>query len=235
MVHKESQEQSPRSRRRARKFQEILDAAESLLLEGGPEAVTIRGVASRIDMAVGALYRYFPSKEAIMAGVGGRMVSKLGIDLDESVHEIKTVEQEDGPLVSSLFAIIWVSHRYYERCLESYELYQLANMMLVEQRRLLDPGQRKVFMADVFDFLGQVAGLFEDAATKGALSTSNPMERALILWSSHNGNLQLRKLGREDSEIVHPSELQKQLVTTLLLGWGADSGTLQRAWARLES
>jgi AcrR family transcriptional regulator len=40
----------------------ILDATISLASEGGFDAVQMRAVAERADVALGTLYRYFPSK-----------------------------------------------------------------------------------------------------------------------------------------------------------------------------
>src|SRR5690348_2343588 len=42
--------------------QRILDATLALASKGGFEAVQMRGVAERADVALGTLYRYFPSK-----------------------------------------------------------------------------------------------------------------------------------------------------------------------------
>jgi len=233
MVHKEMHNESPRERRRARKLAEILDAAEELLLEGGPEAMTIRAVALRVDLAVGAIYRYFPSKEAMLAGVGARMVHALSADLNEGQAQTAKVRSLHGEEIAALFSLQWIASSYYERCLESYELYQLANLMLVDQRKLLDPDQRSGLMDDVFQFLGEVANLVTHAGDVGAIKVQNPMDQALILWSSLNGILQLKKLGREDAVIVKPDLLQKQVVHTLLLGWGANQEKLESAWDQL--
>ncbi|WP_151896674.1 TetR family transcriptional regulator, partial [Mycobacterium tuberculosis] len=40
----------------------ILDATMAIASKGGYEAVQMRAVADRADVAVGTLYRYFPSK-----------------------------------------------------------------------------------------------------------------------------------------------------------------------------
>ena len=40
----------------------ILDATLALASKGGYEAVQMRAVAERADVALGTLYRYFPSK-----------------------------------------------------------------------------------------------------------------------------------------------------------------------------
>jgi AcrR family transcriptional regulator len=47
----------------------ILHKSKQLLLESGYEAFTMRDAASRCGIAVGTLYNYFPSKEALAAGV----------------------------------------------------------------------------------------------------------------------------------------------------------------------
>ena len=44
----------------------MIDAALSLADEGGYEAVQMRDVAERADVALGTLYRYFPSKDALL-------------------------------------------------------------------------------------------------------------------------------------------------------------------------
>ena len=47
----------------------MLAAAVNLALEGGWDAVQMREVATRADVALGTLYRYFPSKEHLLVSV----------------------------------------------------------------------------------------------------------------------------------------------------------------------
>ncbi|NUR05586.1 MAG: TetR/AcrR family transcriptional regulator [Nocardioidaceae bacterium] len=51
--------------------QRILDAATSLASEGGFERVQMRAVAVRAQVALGTLYRYFPSKIHLLVSVLG--------------------------------------------------------------------------------------------------------------------------------------------------------------------
>src|SRR2546429_8619116 len=44
----------------------ILDATPAIASKGGYEAVQMRAVAERADVALGTLYRYFPSKEHLL-------------------------------------------------------------------------------------------------------------------------------------------------------------------------
>lgn len=47
----------------------MLGAATELAVEGGWDAVQMREVAARADVALGTLYRYFPSKEFLLVSV----------------------------------------------------------------------------------------------------------------------------------------------------------------------
>ena len=60
---------SRRDRRRAATRAEILSAARELLLEVGPEAISLRQVARRADFSPGALYTYFSSRDEIIASL----------------------------------------------------------------------------------------------------------------------------------------------------------------------
>jgi TetR/AcrR family transcriptional regulator, cholesterol catabolism regulator len=55
----------------------ILDAAVELADEGGYDAVQMRAVAERADVALGTLYRYFPSKVHLLVSALGRTFQQL--------------------------------------------------------------------------------------------------------------------------------------------------------------
>jgi TetR/AcrR family transcriptional regulator, cholesterol catabolism regulator len=57
--------------------QRILDAAVALAAEGGYDAVQMREVAVRADVALGTLYRYFASKEHLLVSALAEHVAEL--------------------------------------------------------------------------------------------------------------------------------------------------------------
>jgi AcrR family transcriptional regulator len=57
---------------------ELSHAARELLVEGGTEAVTVRAVAERVGMTAPAIYRYFDSREALLARVCVDLYAELG-------------------------------------------------------------------------------------------------------------------------------------------------------------
>jgi AcrR family transcriptional regulator len=55
----------PQQDRGERRVAEVLEAAAAVIAEAGYEAATMTGMAERAGASIGALYQYFPNKEAI--------------------------------------------------------------------------------------------------------------------------------------------------------------------------
>src|SRR5918992_5653867 len=70
---------SPIQRERRKR---ILDATLALASKGGFDAVQMRSVAERADVALGTLYRYFPSKIHLL-------VSSLGREFERSLERME--------------------------------------------------------------------------------------------------------------------------------------------------
>lgn len=62
----------------------ILDATMAIASKGGYEAVQMRAVADRADVAVGTLYRYFPSKVHLLVSALGREFSRIDAKTDRA-------------------------------------------------------------------------------------------------------------------------------------------------------
>ena len=76
----------PRTLTRAQQArrQRVIDAAMSLALDGGYEAVQMRDVAARADVAMGTVYRYFTSKDHLLAAALVHWVEQLDSRLAQS-------------------------------------------------------------------------------------------------------------------------------------------------------
>src|ERR1700680_2688735 len=57
--------------------QRVVDAAMTLALDGGYESVQMRDVAARADVAMGTVYRYFTSKDHLLAAALVHWVEQL--------------------------------------------------------------------------------------------------------------------------------------------------------------
>lgn len=61
--------QTARARVRAEISQEILDAARAELASSGAAGLSLRAVARRLEMVPSAIYRYFPSRDALLTAL----------------------------------------------------------------------------------------------------------------------------------------------------------------------
>jgi AcrR family transcriptional regulator len=84
----------------------ILQAAEDELGERGYVATKMIDIARRAGMSVGALYRYFDSKEAIFGAMMQRSSDRLVEQMSASVVGVKDLPVRLGRLVASLFRFI---------------------------------------------------------------------------------------------------------------------------------
>ena len=101
--------------------QRILDAAVALAAEGGYDAVQMREVALRADVALGTLYRYFVSKEHLLvcalagevAGIRERLAERpaRGADDAERVMDVirrsmRSLQRQPNVIAAMLESLI---------------------------------------------------------------------------------------------------------------------------------
>ena len=80
----------------------ILDATLAIASKGGYEAVQMRAVADRADVAVGTLYRYFPSKVHLLVSALGRELSRIDGKGERAVVSGGTPFQQLSSMVAKL-------------------------------------------------------------------------------------------------------------------------------------
>jgi AcrR family transcriptional regulator len=68
-----------------RRREDILDCAATIATEGGYDAVKMRTVADDAGIAVGTLYRYFPTKPHVLVAVLTREFERLGAERDWTI------------------------------------------------------------------------------------------------------------------------------------------------------
>jgi len=77
---------SRRDRVRAATTQEIIQTARKLLVQQGPEAVSLRAIAREMGMTAPALYRYFASHEELLRHVVADIFTELATHVRTAVH-----------------------------------------------------------------------------------------------------------------------------------------------------
>ncbi len=105
---------SPRVRvKRERMRQEVLEAAKALLLEEGPDAVTLTAVSSRLGVTKPAIYHYFPSMEALTRSLVAALI-------DEEIGHLEAAVERAGPRDNPVAAMIRAFHAHYRANLHAF-------------------------------------------------------------------------------------------------------------------
>jgi AcrR family transcriptional regulator len=227
VIH-EAQNSRPQSRRRQRNLARILDAATGLVVESGFDALSIKQVAEEADYTAGAIYRYFPSKDALLGAVMARLMASLA----DALERVDALAGNDEPLVRIVARVD--AYRAYS-AIDSHRFALIATMLAEGRVRLV--GREEV--GPVLDvarrlFLPLVVALTEAVDAK-LLSLGSATERAILLFSSTQGILQLRKQERLAIGTIETDRLCLAGLRTLLIGWGAETITLDAAMQKVST
>jgi AcrR family transcriptional regulator len=77
---------SRRDRVRAATTQEIIQTARKLLVEQGPDAVSLRAIAREMGMTAPALYRYFGSREELLRHLVASIFTEIADHVKTAIH-----------------------------------------------------------------------------------------------------------------------------------------------------
>jgi AcrR family transcriptional regulator len=83
-----------RERVRAATVHEIKDVARRMVVTGGAHAVSLRAIAREMGMTAPAIYRYFPSLDALVS----ELAEDLYAEMSGEVEAARDAEPEDEPL-----------------------------------------------------------------------------------------------------------------------------------------
>jgi len=217
---------TPRQQKREVTFDRIIDAAMGVVSKGGLDALTMQGLAAELGFAVGALYRYFPSKDGIVVAVQRRLIEAIREDLAAA---LKKADERVAKLDARRAALLrlWVIVRVYEAMAKTRPTeFGLLSMTLGDPRQLVQDEDAGLLVPAMASLLQLVGGLFVAAAAAGALAEGDPARRTLVLWTAVQGALQLRKLERFQVGALEATAVLDEAVSTLLLGWGASADDL---------
>jgi AcrR family transcriptional regulator len=107
------------ARSRAR-FERILDASSSLILEKGSDAVTMNDIASSARISIASLYQYFPDKVSIIAALANRF-NQMG---QACVHNAFVKVVQPGDLVHALCEMVDGYYEFFCEVPAAYSIWQ---------------------------------------------------------------------------------------------------------------
>jgi len=212
---------TPRTRRRAKNLEMILDKAMDLVILSGWEGFSVHRLAREVDYTPGALYRYFDSKDDIFSALVVRILKTLLGQL-----------QTDLALASgdSLAQLIIVARSYKTFAQQAPHRFGLMAMMMADPKELLlTEKSAKPVVGAMLETLKPLREVIEVAMQEGVLSRGNASQRTLTLFAGLQGILQLRKLGEKVPHVFDIDTLFETLLHSILMGWGVSSEAIKSA------
>lgn len=212
MIREDSPKPTKRQRRRIARTAELLDHAQRILATEGRDALTIGRLAKEADAAVGALYRYFDGKSALLAALQVR-----GVKAYDAILETAIAETEAG--LARVRAVIdsWDTFR-----LQHPELHALLDEGLSTPTPLLDDESARTVDQVLDGTFSRAEAVYDEAVELGALAPGNARHRTRATLAALHGVDHLRKRDRLLPDDIQAAVIRDHLVTSLLKGWGAD-------------
>jgi AcrR family transcriptional regulator len=230
MVH----EFVPHARQREVKSEAIVDAAMALIAKEGLEGLTLSRVAKELGLVTTAIYRYFDSKDALLAAMHRRVITlvheRFRAHLARWDERSKRMNDDTRTL-----AKILATARFYVTLPQTMtDAFRLLSLMLADPRPLVDDASAIAAVPLVAGFIGDASALFEDAERVGAIEPGMHLQRTATFWATLHGLTQLAKLRRIAPESPTPEQVAEQSALTLLRGMGASDASLKRALRALD-
>jgi AcrR family transcriptional regulator len=169
---------------RARRKQEILDAARAVFAQDGYNRATVAAVARRAELGKGTIYLYFETKETILAELTLQALGELGTQLQIAVDRCSPLHPDRRLRAMADAYLAFAQHAPdYFRLLNAFDhggfqdgiSETLTEHILVASNRTLD----------------LVAQAVADGMALGIFAHDDARQAAGVLWAALNGALAL--------------------------------------------
>lgn len=187
----------------------------ALVGQGGLEALSMARLADAVDFTPGALYRYFGSKDALLA----RLVAGVLDELRGFFARAEAALPRPARPLARLFAL---AHGFRAFALERPHAFGLLALTLAEPRVLLTDAKDAAPVTErALVALEPWSRALAEAVEAGQLEDGEVAARVVMLFAALEGLLQMNKLGRFAPPELSLERLVPEAVGALLVGWGA--------------
>jgi TetR/AcrR family transcriptional regulator len=173
-----------RAQERARRKEEILQAARTVFAAQGWHRATVDAVAERAEVSKGTIYLYFESKEAILAELVLQALAQLTIELRQASDNCSVLqpEQKLQAMAEAYLAYADTAPDYF-RLLSAYDGGNFQQGIPEELQ-----GELLAQSNCALDLVSQVVA---DGMALGVFTAGEPRKVAGVLWAALNGALAL--------------------------------------------
>jgi AcrR family transcriptional regulator len=196
-----------RSARRQKRTQEILASALQIVVEDGVDGLTVHKLAKRMDCAVGAMYRYFSGKDALLQALQDHALTAFAAHLEREIT---------GEGLERVMAAFLAWHGFAEA---EPALHALLDGALSDPHRLLSDEAATAVDARLRGVMAIGQQTLLDAQEAGLLNEGDALIRSYAMFAAVHGTEHFRK--RDGYAEVASSDVRRELMLSLLRGWGA--------------
>lgn len=221
-----------RAVRRQKRIAAILECAFALLEEGGLGAITTPELAKRTGSALGALYRFFPSKNAVIAAMQMQALDELYETLQRAVVTAQEAASAMSARGRALVSLLALSDALLSEPATHPARFRLVDELLSQPDAFFQAQEAETIESALGPLLRLAAELTQAFASDSPNPLSdNEIERfPYVLWASIHGVTHFAKRDR-----LVPLPLRSRLVAgsqlrLLLLGLGAEERELDFAY-----
>lgn len=227
---------STRVERRALRTGEILATALALIEEGGLAALTTTELARRNGAALGALYRFFPSRQSVIAALQADALAQLHGDLTKARDRARAVSSSSS---LSAGAALWapfiaLADVWFAEQAQHPARFRLIDEILSAPDPVYDDDDARALEAGAQAVLALLSGCVDDVVdARGANAAILARRFPLVLWAGLHGVSHFQKRDRLVNDDLRAARVAGSLLVLLLKGLGATDDDLDAAFAAM--
>ncbi len=206
--------------RREERIGQILDRAMEIIENEGEGALTLQRLAGSLGMVTTALYRYFSSKDALMAALQRRAIGVVQKHFQARMGAVAGGLSTTAPPTAAIVMLLSIADLYLELPRTHPDSFRFIAVLLGDPRPLLSDEEATRTAPLLEGFLRDMAALFEQAAHVGALARGSASARVIAYWSALHGAHAMEKARRISSDVPSVLEIGRFTARSLLQSWG---------------
>ena len=233
----EVREGGKRVQHRLARTQEYLRTALDVVTTEGFDALTMQRLADECDSAVGAVYRYFPSKGALVAEVQREAVERLATSYAllraRAEPVLATLSLPPGELALARFVLLG---RWFLALGDSHPQELRLLQMLIGESRVVVPVEEGIrVVPSIMRLLDQARLALDEAVATGVLDDREDAMSRIVIWAAAVGGvLQAGRLDVYDADLFVGGDMARTLTMDLFHAWGASFDQLAAANALVD-
>lgn len=218
------------------RMRRFADASLHIVAAEGLGALTMSRLADELGTVPSAVYRYFPSKGALITAVQcdaiERLTASYGIIRTVSEEHFEAKGFDDRDIVVARLVLFG---RWFCATADTHlEELRLLQMIMSERTHDLDPAGGFEVLPLAMVLLGQAAECLDAAESLGLASAGESLERVIVWAAALGGVLETDSLARYVPELLGDGRLARNTNLDLLRGWGVPDARLVRATAAVD-